>query len=227
MEITYYGHACFELSLRGGKQLLFDPFITPNPLAQNVDISQLKPDYVLLSHGHEDHVADTEVIVRQSGATLVAIYEVAQYFERKGLQKIHSMNLGGSFDFGDFVLGCTIAQHSSSMPDGSYGGQPMGFVVSSNQKTFYYAGDTALSYDMQLLGEILTIDIAVLPLGDNFTMGIRDAVRAAKLLRCKKIMGVHYDTFEVIRLDKSTAFLAFEQAGLQLLLPAIGEKVKL
>ena len=227
MEITYYGHACFEICLRSKKRLLFDPFISPNPIAKGINISQIRPDYVLLSHGHEDHVADVETILQQSGATLVAIYEVAQYFERKGAQKIHPMNLGGQFDFGDFVLKCTISHHSSSMPDGSYGGQPAGFVVSADQKAVYYAGDTALSYDMQLLGEEFALDLSILPLGDNFTMGISDAVRASQLLKCKKVMGVHYDTFKTIRLNRAEARLAFKQEKLQLLLPNVGECVQL
>lgn len=224
MELIYYGHACFLLRLGTGRQLLFDPFMSPNPLA-HVDISTLKPDYVLLSHGHEDHVADVIPIVRQSDALLVAAYEVAHYFERRGLQKIHPMNQGGTAEFEGFSLKCTPAHHSSSMPDGSYGGPAMGFVVSQQKQHLYYSGDTALSYDMKLIGEAFALDIAVLPIGDTFTMGVQDAIRAAQFVGCRRVLGVHYDTFPAIEIDKKAAQAAFRKAGLELLLLDIGQTV--
>jgi L-ascorbate metabolism protein UlaG (beta-lactamase superfamily) len=220
MHITYYGHACFSVEV-AGKNLLFDPFITPNPLAAAVDVAALKPDYILLSHGHADHVADVEKIALQSGATLIGNYEVISWFAAKGLTKVHPMNSGGSchFDFGRVTY--TTAIHSSSMPDGSYGGQPGGFRVETAAGAFYYSGDTALTYDIKLIAEMGPLRFAALCVGDNFTMGVNDAVTAAEWLGCSEILGVHYDTFPPIVIDHETAKEVFAKQGkiLHLLAP--------
>ncbi|MGV3657124.1 MAG: metal-dependent hydrolase, partial [Chitinophagaceae bacterium] len=143
MKFTYYGHSCFAVQL-GGKNLLFDPFITPNELAKDIDTKKIKADYIFVSHGHSDHVADCVAIVKNTGATVVGAFEVTSWLAGQGVEKTHGMNTGGrwKFDFG--TVKCVVAQHSSSMPDGSYGGNPMGFVITSGEKNFYYAGDTAL-----------------------------------------------------------------------------------
>ncbi len=224
MKISYYGHSCFSVEI-GGNTLLFDPFITPNPLASCVDVAALRPDYILLSHGHADHVADVEMIARQSGATLVGNYEVIQWFTAKGLDKAVPMNSGGScsLEFGRVTF--TTAIHSSSMPDGSYGGQPGGFRVESKEGVrgaFYYSGDTALTHDIKLVAEMGPLRFAALCLGDHFTMGVADAVTAAKWLGCKEIMGVHYDTFPPIAIDHDVAQEAFFKEGKRLHLPTIG-----
>ena len=221
MKVTYYGHSCFEVEI-AGKRLLFDPFITPNPLAADIDITQLKPDYIFLSHGHYDHVADVEAIARASDAVVVGCFEVIEWFKAKGLTKHHSMNIGGSwnFDFGQVIF--TNAVHSSSMPDGSYGGQAGGFVIKSPEGSFYYSGDTAFTRDMELLKEEGPFAFAVLCLGDNFTMGVQGALKAAQWLECHEILGVHYDTFSPIKINNADAERLFQEAGKKLYLPAIG-----
>lgn len=226
MQVTYYGHSCFAVET-GGKKLLFDPFISPNELAKQVDINSIEADYILLSHGHADHVADAEAIARRTGATIVGAYEVAMWYAAKGIEKYHPMNTGGkwSFDFG--TVKCVSAAHSSSLPDGSYGGNPMGFVITAGKESFYYSGDTALTLDMQLVPLYKNISFAILPIGDNFTMDVADAIEAAKMVKCNKVMGVHYDTFGFIKIDKAAAIDAFAKNGITLSLPKIGETVNL
>lgn len=226
MQITYYGHSCFEVVI-GDKKILFDPFITPNERANDVDIESIKPDYIILSHGHQDHVADVEVIYAQSEATIIASFEVVSWFEAQGLTNIHPMNHGGEWAFEFGTLKMVNAIHSSVMPDGSYGGNPAGFVVSGEGKSFYYAGDTALHYDMKLIGEEFDIDFAFLPIGSNFTMGIKDAIKASDFVNTNKIIGMHYDTFPVIEIDHEHARSLFDEAGKSLLLLKIGEKINL
>src|SRR5712691_11433097 len=163
MKLTYYGHACFSVEA-GGKTLLFDPFITPNPLAKEIDPGKIAADFILVSHGHGDHVADVVDIARRTGATVIAPFEVGSWFEEKGLTNVQAMNHGGATksDFGRVKL--TAAIHSSSMPDGTYGGNPCGFVVESSDGDFYYSGDTALTSDMKLIGETTNLRFAVLPI---------------------------------------------------------------
>ena len=221
MIVTYYGHSCFSVEV-SGKTLLFDPFITPNPLAASVDYANLRPDYILISHGHFDHVADVEATARLSGAILIGNYEVTQWFGGKGLEKLHPMNSGGSwnFDFGRVTF--TTAIHSSSMPDGTYGGQPGGFRVETSEGAFYYSGDTALTRDIELIAKAGSLKFALLCIGDNFTMGIKDAVTAAEWLGCTEIIGVHYDTFPLIVIDHAAAREAFAKEGKTLHLMEIG-----
>jgi L-ascorbate metabolism protein UlaG (beta-lactamase superfamily) len=222
MNITYFGHSCFQVNISGTK-ILFDPFIKPNPLARNIDIQTIQPNYILISHGHADHVADVAEIAKNSSAKLVAMWEVISWFEKQGIQNGHPMNLGGSFktDFGKITM--TQALHSSSMPDGSYGGNPAGFVVHAENRSFYYAGDTALFGDMTLIGKQYKPEFAFLPIGDNFTMDYISALEAAKLLNVKKVIGMHYDTFDAIRIDKDEALGYFKTNGVELILMKIGE----
>jgi len=222
MNVTFYGHSCFSVETEG-VTLLFDPFITPNPLAASVDITRLKPDYILLSHGHFDHVADVEAIARSSGATLIGNFEVLNWFGSRGLEKAHPMNSGGSwtFDFGKVTF--TPAVHSSSMPDGSYGGQPGGFRVETPDGAFYYSGDTALTLDIQSVASGVPLRFAALCLGDNFTMGLKDALTVSRWLGCSEILGVHYDTFPLIRIDHGEAVKAFQAEGKNLHLLAPGQ----
>ncbi len=225
MNITYYGHSCFGIEVNG-KHLLFDPFITPNELAKNIDVNTIKADYILISHGHEDHIADASVIARRTGAKLICSWEVNVWLAKQGVENIHPMNIGGKIilDFGS--VKCVSAIHSSSMPDGSYGGNPMGFVVESAQGNFYYSGDTALTYDMKLIGDYRTIDFAFLPIGDNYTMGVDNAIIACGFINCDDIIGMHYDTFEYIKIDKNEAVSKFERAGKTLTLLEIGQNIK-
>jgi L-ascorbate metabolism protein UlaG (beta-lactamase superfamily) len=224
MKFTYYGHACFSVEA-GGKTLLFDPFITPNPLARKIDVARIAADFILVSHGHGDHLADVVDISNRTGATVIAPYEVGNWFEGKGVKNVNPMNHGGGakMDFGRVKL--TSAIHSSSMPDGSYGGNPCGFVIESSDGNFYYSGDTALTMDMKLIGEVTALRFAIFPIGDFFTMGIDDALRAAEFAGVSKFVGVHYDTFPPIEIDKAAALEAAGKAGKQLLLPVIGETI--
>jgi len=226
MKLTYYGQSCFVVQA-GGKNLLFDPFITPNELAKNIRIGDIKADYILLSHGHSDHTADAVQIAKQNNATIVAAFEVAEWMNKQGVEKYHPMNIGGKWTFEFGTVRCTNAVHSSNMSDGSYGANPMGFIVSTTEKTFYYSGDTALTMDMQLIPGWGKLDFAVLPIGDNFTMGYEDAVIAAEMIQCRKIVGVHYDTFGFIKIDHEKAKKAFTDAGLNLHLIKIGESIEL
>ena len=225
MKLTYYGHSCFEVESKS-TSILFDPFISGNSKTGNIDISSLKPDFIFLSHGHADHTADAVTIAQSSGATVVGAYEVTAWMNKKGVEKYHPMNTGGKWTAGSFTVRCVNAVHSSSMPDGSYGGNPMGFVFTGTERSFYYSGDTALTLDMQLIPSYASLDLAILPIGDNFTMGVDDAVRAAEMVRAKKVVGVHYDTFDLILLkDKTAAKKAFSEKNIELLLPDIGETI--
>jgi L-ascorbate metabolism protein UlaG (beta-lactamase superfamily) len=222
MEITYYGHAAFRVKLNE-VSLVFDPFITPNPNASDVDVNEIKADYMLLSHGHEDHVADVSEIYKNGNPLIISSFEVVSWFQNQGLSNAHPMNHGGKkdFDFGSVKM--VNAVHSSSMPDGSYGGNPAGFIVRSDGGTFYYAGDTALTYDMKLIADEFSIDFAFLPIGDNFTMGIDDAIKAAKFVGTSKVYGMHYDTFPIIEIDKDKAIKKFSDNQIELILLKIGE----
>lgn len=225
MQFTYYGQSCFAVEMVG-KRVLFDPFITPNELARHIRLEDVKADYILLSHGHADHVADCVALAQQNGATVVGSFEVVNWISRQGVEKFHPMNTGGKWKFDFGTVKCTTAHHSSEMPDGSYGGNPMGFIVSGEQ-SFYYSGDTALTMDMQLVPRWAQLDFAVLPIGDNFTMGYEDAIIAAELIQCKNIVGVHYDTFGYIKIDHEHVKRAFADAGLNLFLPGIGDTIEL
>ncbi|MCH2045597.1 MAG: metal-dependent hydrolase [Saprospiraceae bacterium] len=224
MKITYYGHSCFKVEI-GGKSILFDPFITPNPATAgtDIDVDTIQCDYILLSHGHSDHVADAERIARNCNAKIVGVYEVVSWFMAKELDG-HGMNTGGkyTFDFGTVRL--VNAVHSSAMPDGSYGGNPVGFVISHPEEgCFYFAGDTALTLDMKLIPDICPpLDFAILPIGDNFTMGYEDAVLCSEFINCSTIIGAHFDTFPVIDIDHDAAKKAFADKSRNLFLPKVG-----
>jgi L-ascorbate metabolism protein UlaG (beta-lactamase superfamily) len=226
MKFTFYGHSSFAVEIKG-KKIVFDPFITHNELAKSIDINKIEADYIFISHGHDDHIADLVVLARRTNATIVGAFEMTAWAGKQGLEKVHPMNTGGkwTFDFG--TVKCVVAHHSSGLTDGSYGGNPLGFVFTTEEGNFYYAGDTALTLDMQLIPRFAKLDFAVLPIGDNFTMGADDAIVAAEFIQCKRIIGVHYDTFGYIKIDKEKVTQQFAKAGLELLLPAIGSSIDL
>lgn len=224
MKFTFYGHSCFAVEI-AGKHILFDPFISPNELAKHVDIEAIQADYIFLSHGHADHIADCEQIARRTGAKVVCAFEVHTWLNNKGITNTHPMNTGGKWKFDFGTVKCVVAHHSSGLPDGSYGGNPMGFVFITDESNFYFAGDTALTLDMQLIPRWAKLDFAVLPLGDNFTMDVTDALAASDFVDVTRVIGIHYDTFGFIKIDTERAVADFTAAGKTLLLPAIGETI--
>jgi len=225
MNFTFYGHACFAVEVKGTR-LLFDPFITGNPLAKGIDINKIEADYILVSHGHGDHVGDLLAIAHNTGATVISNAEITGWISNQGYEKVHPMNFGArNFDFGKVHY--VPAMHSSGLPDGSYGGNPGGFVIRTEEASFYFTGDTCLTMDMQLIPRYATLDVAIMPIGGNFTMDAEEAVIAAEFVQCNKVIGVHFDTFGYIVIDKEAAKKAFSDAGKELIIPEIGETIQL
>lgn len=225
MKYTYYGQSCFLLETSSAK-LLFDPFISGNPLAKDIDVEKIEADYILVSHGHGDHVADLVAIAKRTNAKVICMPEIAGWLQKQGVTDIHDMNIGKfKFDFGTVRM--VAATHSSSLPDGSYGGNPAGYVLDIDGLQIYFAGDTGLTVEMKLLAELYKLEYAILPIGGNYTMDADDAAIAADYINCNKIIGVHYDSFPVIEIDKYTAEEIFKRAQKTLLLPSIGETITL
>ncbi|TXK74223.1 metal-dependent hydrolase [Mesonia sp. HuA40] len=226
MKITFYGQNTLALEINS-KHIIVDPFITGNPLAnEKVDIQDLKADYVLLTHAHQDHTLDAEAIAKQNEATLVSNFEIANHYQAKGIN-VHPMNHGGSWEFDFGTVKYVNAIHTSSFPDGSYGGQPGGFIIEANEKCLYIAGDTALHADMKLIPLRHQVDLAVLPIGDNFTMGVDDAILASDFIECNRVLGCHYDTFDAIKIDHDLALEKFKMKKKELILLPIGESVSI
>ena len=198
IKVTWLSHACLLIE-SDGSRLLVDPFITGNPLAP-VGADQIEADYIFVSHGHGDHLGDTVQIAGRTGATVVSNFEIHNWLLSQGVEKVHPQHIGGGFNYPWGRAKLTIAHHGSALPDGSYGGNPCGFIFYLQGKKIYHACDTGLFYDMKLIGEE-GIDLAVIPIGDNFTMGPEDALRAVKLLNPKQVLPIHYNTFDVIKQD--------------------------
>lgn len=226
MLLTYYGQSCFSVNIKE-KNILFDPFITSNKLAKNIDINSIAADYIFISHGHSDHIADCVSIAKRTGAMVVGGFEVVEWLKKQGVENTHPMNTGGKWKFGFGTVKCVVAHHSGGLPDGSYGGNPMGFLFMTDEENFYYAGDTALTLDMQLIPRWAELNFCVLPIGDNFTMDVNDAIVAADFVKCHVVVGVHYNTFDYIKIDTEKAIAAFRAAGKTLLLPEIGKEIEL
>ena len=229
MKITYLSHSCFLLET-STHTLIIDPFLTGNPLAQ-VKADSIRCDYVLVTHGHFDHVGDALDIAKRNGATIISSYEVADWLSRQGA-KGHGMGLGGGFDFPFGRVKLTVAFHSAGYPppEGDKGGfvylgVAAGMLIQAEGKTIYHAGDTALTLEMQLLGQRNKIDVAMLPIGDNFTMGPEDAVAAAEFLKAGLVLPMHYNTFEPIKQDPKAFVAKVTAKGLRAQAPAIGETI--
>lgn len=225
MKITFLGHAALLIET-DSHSLLVDPFITGNELASGkVSLEDLAPDHILLTHAHQDHVLDVEAIAGRTGALIISNYEIVSYYQQKGFEG-HPMNHGGARDFDFGWLKYVNAVHTSSFADGTYGGQPGGFLLKIGGKMLYLAGDTALHMDMKLIPHYGKPDLAALPIGDNFTMGVDDAIQAASFVDCDRVLGIHYNTFGYIAIDTAEARKKFEAAGITLLLPEIGESIE-
>lgn len=225
MKFTYYGQSCFSIEA-DGKKFLFDPFITHNPLAKHIDIKTIEADYILVSHGHADHIADLVEIANNTKAHVIAVVEVATWISNQGVKNVTDVNFGkAKFDFG--TLRTVWAVHTSANPDNSYGGNPAGFVLELEGKTIYFAGDTALTLEMKILADLYNLDYAILPIGGHYTMDVDDALIATKYLECNKVIGVHYNTFPPIQIDTQEAVAKFKRENKTLLLPGIGETIEL
>ena len=199
--LTWYGHAAFSLSV-GAHTILIDPFLSDNPVAQ-VEADSITTDFIVVSHGHGDHIGDAVAIAKRTGATIISNFEITNWLVQQGIpeNQVHPQHIGGGFDYPFGYLKLTIAHHGSALPDGSYGGNPAGLLFSTiDGETIYFACDTGLFLDMKLIGEE-GVDLAVLPIGDNFTMGPDDALRAVKLIKPRVVVPVHYDTWGLIAQD--------------------------
>lgn len=226
MKITYLGHASLSIEAHG-KTLIVDPYITANELAKHIDIDKLEADYIVLTHAHGDHILDVEAIANRTGATIVSNFEIVNYFGNKGIEG-HPMNHGGTWKFDFGKLHMVNAIHTSSFPDGTYGGNPAGFVLETSHHKVYIAGDTALTYDMKLIPQMFgELDLAILPIGDNFTMGVDSAIVASDFVSCNKILGYHYDTFGYIEIDHKNAITQFSKRKKELILLEIGNSLKI
>ncbi len=202
--VTYHSHACFTISTENIK-ILTDPFITGNPLAK-IKPEDLNPDVILVSHGHPDHVGDTVEIAKANNSLVIAPFELIVFLQRQGVnpEKTHPMHIGGSYTFPWGSIKLTPATHGSAFVDDNntiYTGNPCGFIISLEGKNIYFAGDTGITYEMKLIGEMYKIDLALLPIGGNFTMNVEDAVKACELLKAEVAIPMHYDTFDVIKKD--------------------------
>jgi len=221
MEIKYLGHSCFLVNING-INILFDPFISDNPLASEIDIKTIPADFILITHGHDDHIGDAVSIAKQTNAMIISNFELINYFISKGIKNTHELNVGGEWEFAFGKVKFVYAAHSNQLPNGLYGGQSGGFIIKTANQSFYYAGDTGLTMEMQLL-EKDKLDFAFLPIGGNYTMDVADALIASDFIKCDKIIGMHYDTFAHITIDNKSAFNLFKDNNKNLILPEIGK----
>jgi L-ascorbate metabolism protein UlaG (beta-lactamase superfamily) len=226
MKIRYLGHSSFQISTHD-KVLVVDPFIAGNPLAAQIRLESLEADYLLITHAHGDHTGDAVVLAKRTGAKIISNFEIVSWFHDKGIPG-HGMNHGGKKDFDFGTLKYVHAVHSSTFPDNTPGGNPGGFVLWNTDAALYIAGDTALSTDMQLIPMTCPkLTAAILPIGDNYTMGYEDAIHAARFLQCDLIIGCHFDTFDAIRIDHEAAIRGFAAQGRELVLMKIGAELML
>ncbi|NQW27026.1 MAG: metal-dependent hydrolase [Flammeovirgaceae bacterium] len=226
MDITFFGHNSFLI--KSDVSIFIDPFITPNPKAKEININEIIADFILITHGHMDHIADVDKILQHNDAKIIAIVEVAGWLAAQGHTRLHGLNFGGTYHFSNRTSAKFVqAVHSSSMPDGTYGGQPGSYIFKTQGKTIFIAGDTALHSDLKLFGALNSIDLAILPIGGNYTMDVEDAVHAAKFLGCEKVIGCHYNTFPEITIDHQSAIELFNSHKLDLMLLTIGEKISI
>lgn len=225
--VHYLGHSCFLLATSKAK-ILLDPFLTGNPQAATT-ADKVPADFILVSHGHGDHYGDAVAIAKRTGATIVAPYELALHAGAQGA-KVHPMGCGGGKDFSFGRVQLTVAHHSSSVDEGGKTismAAPVGFLIRADGKTIYFAGDTALTMDMELLGRRTSIDLALLPIGDNFTMGPSDAAEAVKMLKAKRAVPMHYNTFELIEVDPGIFKKEAEKHGARVDVLKPGETLEL
>lgn len=225
MKLRYFSHSAFQITTNSGKVILIDPFLDNNPTSP-VKSNEVKADFIILTHAHGDHVGDAFSIAKRCDSLFIAVNELANYCASKGF-KAHNMHIGGGYNFDFGRVKFTIAHHGSMTPEGAYAGEPSGVVVSIDGKNLYHTGDTGLFYDMKLIGEMTPIDCMCLPIGDNFTMGITDAVKAVELVNPKIAIPMHYNTFPVISADPMEFKKKVEHAGKKALVLNFGQEIEL
>lgn len=225
MKITYLGHASLGIETNE-KNIIVDPFITANELAKDINIDELKADLIILTHAHQDHILDVDAIAKRTDATIICNAEMSYHYDSKGFKTV-GMNTGGRYETDGIKIKSTIAFHSNSFPDGSYGGNPNGYILEAGDKRIYIAGDTSLTQEMKLIPETIgKLDLAILPVGDHFTMGFEDAVFASDFVQCNKVLGYHFDTFPPIKINHDEAKNYFSQKGKELILLEIGKSLE-
>jgi L-ascorbate metabolism protein UlaG (beta-lactamase superfamily) len=224
MKIKYHGHSHLQVFYNGGS-LVIDPFITGNPLAK-VKPEDIKCDYIILTHAHGDHYGDADAIAKKNDATIITVNELALYCASKGL-KSHTMHVGGGFNFPFGRVKLTVAHHSSTTNDGKAVGDSSGVLLAIEGKTIYHSGDTALFSDMKLIGEMNKIDVAFLPIGDNFTMGIDDAVKAVEFINPSAVVPIHYNTFDIIKADPEEFKRKVESIGKKCVIMSVGDEIEI
>jgi L-ascorbate metabolism protein UlaG (beta-lactamase superfamily) len=225
MKLKYFSHSAFQLTTLVGKKILIDPFLTGNPTSP-VKASDVSADYIILTHAHGDHIGDSFDIAKRCDSTFICVNELAEYCKSKGFTA-HNMHIGGGYNFEFGRVKFTIAHHGSMTPDNHYGGEPAGVIVSADEKNVYHTGDTGLFYDMKLIGEMTPIDYMLLPIGDNFTMGITDALKAVELAKPKIAIPMHYNTFPVIAADPNEFKKLSEAKGFKTRVLDFGEEIEL
>lgn len=224
LKVTYYGHSVFFLD-DGKHKLIIDPFIEGNPLSP-IKEKDVVVDYIVVTHGHGDHLGDAVSIAKRNNATIIAVNELANYVASKGA-KAHNMHIGGSYNFPFGKVKFTIAHHGSSSAEGTYTGEPSGVLVTMDNKTVYHTGDTGLFADMKLIGEMNPVDLMLVPIGDNFTMGIDDAVKAVELVNPKFVIPMHYNTFPVIQADPHLFVKNVQEKGFKAKVLGFGETIEI
>lgn len=226
VKVTFIGHSCFLLE-SGSYRILIDPYITGNPAAK-VTEAQKQVDFILVSHGHGDHLGDAIDIAKKSGAMIISNNEISIYCGSQGVEKTHPLHIGGGHDFPFGSVKLTIAHHGSTLGDKlQYGGNPAGFIIRTGGKIIYHSGDTGLFLDMKLIGELDKIDLALLPIGGNFTMDIQDAIKAVEFLKPEKAIPMHYDTFDLIACDAKQFTDGIKQFGTEGIILGSGESYEL
>jgi L-ascorbate metabolism protein UlaG (beta-lactamase superfamily) len=225
MKLKYFSHSSFQITTDSGLVLLIDPFLDGNPTAP-VSSDQVSADFIVLTHAHGDHIGDSFAIADRCDPLFICVNELANYCIEKGY-RAHNMHIGGSYAFDFGRLKFTIAHHGSMTPDNRYGGEPAGVIFTIDQKTLYHTGDTGLFYDMKLIGEMTRLDYMLAPIGDNFTMGIDDAVKAVELADPGTVIPMHYNTFPVIEADPFEFKQKVEALGKRAVVLDYGEEIVL